>query len=247
MRARVFENLDIVRSDRVLVMNAGHGLLVWEAFRHTPEGLVVAQVRTDEEKAYLQQYISSLRNSNNSEVNVPSLVCEKDYIKVLQSLDVLGQGIRFEHIIGRNLLTDPKKGASILEEMKKRLAPKGDIVLCETMVSEASRLSEFIHMGPLQETLLKAEKKIYKKVPDREKILSILQNSFSNVRCTDYRFMESRSARETDVQRWVRNSYLPALPELSQNEAEKLERELVSTLCAAPLRWSTSCIIVSLS
>lgn len=248
MRDRIFENIDIIRSDRVLVLNAGHGLLVWEAYRHTPEGLVVAQVRNDEEKAYLQQYISSLRNSSNDQVNVPSLLCDTDYVNILKSLDVgFGDGIRFEHIIGRNLLTDLKKAPSILDGMKSRLAPKGEIVLCETIVSEASRLSEFIHMGPLQNTLLKAEEKIYKKVPTRDDLLSLLKEKFPQVRSTDYRFTESRSARETDVQRWVRKSYLPALPNLSMEEADKLEKELVSTLCAAPLRWNTSCIIVSLA
>ena len=232
----------------MLVLNAGHGLLVWEAYRHTPEGLVVAQVRTAEEKAYLEQYISSLRNSSNDQVNVPALVCDSDCLNVLENLDVgFGDGIRFEHIIGRNLLTDLKKGKGILDAMKARLAPNGSIVLCETIVSEASRLSEFIHMGPLQETLLKAEKKIYKKVQSRKDLMALLQQSFPNVRCSDYRFTESRSARESDVQRWVRNSYIPALPELSDTEAEKLEKELVSTLCAAPLRWNTSCLIVSLS
>ncbi len=247
MRSRVFENLDLIRSDRVLVLNAGHGLLVWEAFRHTPEGLVVAQVRTDEEKAYLQQYISSLRNSSNDEVNVPYLLCDSDYLNVLDNLGQgFGEDLRFEHILGRNLLTDLRKGSLVLDAMKRRLAPKGSIVLCETIVSEASRLSEFIHMGPLQETLLKAEKKIYKKVPGRKELLGLLNEKFESVHCSDYRFLESRSAKESDVQRWVRNSYIPALPELSDTEAEKLERELVSTLCAAPLRWNTSCIIVSL-
>ncbi|MBR2281586.1 MAG: AAA family ATPase [Spirochaetales bacterium] len=248
MRDRIFENMDIIRSDRVLVLNAGHGLLVWEAFRHTPEGLVVAQVRNDEEKAYLQQYISSLRNSSSDQVNLPSLLLDSDYLNVLQGLDAgFGNGIRFEHIIGRNLLTDLKKAPAILEAMKARLAPNGEIILCETIVSEASRLSEFIHMGPLQNTLLKAEEKIYRKVATREDLLGLLRKTFTDVRSTDYRFTESRSARESDVQRWVRKSYLPALPGLSLEESDRLEKELVSTLCAAPLRWNTSCIIVTLS
>jgi hypothetical protein len=156
------------------------------------------------------------------------------------------QGLLFEHIIGRNLLTDFRKAGKVLEAAKKRLAQKGDIVLCETVVSEASRLSDFIHMGPLQDTLLKAEKKIYAKVPTRDDMVKLLESEFSSVSVEDYRFTESRSARESDVQRWVRNSYLPALPDLSQTEAGKLEKELVSTLCAAPLMWKTSCLIVCL-
>ena len=101
-------------------------------------------------------------------------------------------------------------------------------------------------MGPLQDTLLKAEKTIYGKIPARKDIIKLLESEFASVTAEDYRFTESRSARESDIRRWVRNSYLPALPDLPQLEAEKLEKELVSTLCAAPLMWKTSCLIVCL-
>ena len=242
MRDRMFRCLEIIRSDRVLVLNSGHGLLVWEAYRHTPEGLVVAHVRSTEESAYIQQYMKTLDS-----VSAPRLICDPDYEHALGNLDSsVEQGLLFEHIIGRNLLTDFRKAGKVLEAAKKRLAQKGDIVLCETVVSEASRLSDFIHMGPLQDTLLKAEKKIYAKVPTRDDMVKLLESEFSSVSVEDYRFTESRSARESDVQRWVRNSYLPALPDLSQTEAGKLEKELVSTLCAAPLMWKTSCLIVCL-
>ena len=242
MRDRMFRCVDIIRSDRVLVLNAGHGLLVWEAYRHTPEGLVVAHVRSPEESAYISQYMKTL-----DAVSAPKLICDADYGHALDNLDSgVEQGIRFEHILGRNLLTDFPKAEAVLEAARKRLAPGGDIVLCETIVSEASRLSDFIHMGPLQDTLLKAEKKIYAKVPTRQDIMKLLESVFGSVGAEDYRFTESRSARESDVRRWVRNSYIPALGELSQTEAEKLEKELVSTLCAAPLMWKTSCIIVCL-
>ena len=242
MRERMFRCLDIIRSDRVLVLNSGHGLLVWEAYRHTPEGLVVAHVRSTEESAYILQYMKSLDS-----VSAPRLVCDADYEHTLGSLDSsVEQGLLFEHIIGRNLLTDFSKAGKVLKAAKKRLAPKGDIVLCETMVSEASRLSDFIHTGPLQDTLLKAEKKIYGKVPARGDIVKLLESEFASVSVEEYRFTESRSARESDVLRWVRNSYLPALPDLPQTEAEKLEKELVSTFCAAPLMWKTSCLIVCL-
>ena len=242
MRERMFANLEIIRSDRVLVMNSGHGLLVWEAYRHTPEGLVVAQVRNSEESAYIQQYMKTL-----DPVSAPKLVLDPDFGRFLSNLDQsVEQDIRFEHILGRNILTDSAKAKTILTAIKDRLAKNGDIVLCETIVSEASRLSDFIHMGPLQDTLLKAEKKIYSKVQTREGLLDMLKSQFNSVYAQDYRFTESRTVRESDIQRWVRNSYIPALKDLSQTEAEKLEKELVSTLCAAPLMWKTSCLIVSL-
>jgi putative ATPase len=238
MRSRVFDKMDIIRSDRVLVLNAGHGLLVWEAFRHTPEGLVVAQVRSKEDLAYLNQYISTLDS-----VSAPQVVLQSDCIKALKGLE---KGLLFEHIIGRNLLTDWPNSKATLDAIKSRMAPNGDAVLCETVVSEASRLSEFFHMGPLQDILLKAEKKIYAKVQSRDDLLSRLNEAFGNVEIQDYRFTESRTAREDDIRRWFANSYLPALKDITETEAQKIEKEMISTLCAAPLRWNTSCIIAHL-
>ncbi len=242
MRNLMFEGLQVIRSDRVLVMNSGHGLLVWEAYRHTPEGLVVAHVRTPEENAYLQQYMKTLDS-----VSAPRTVLDQDSLHALENLDsTVEKGIVFEHILGRNLLTDFRNAEKMLVALKSRLAPGGDIVLCETVVCEASRLSDFIHMGPLQDTLLKAEKKIYSKVPTREDIVGLLESEFGQVSVRDYRFTESRSARESDIQRWVRNSYIPNLPQIPQTDADRLEKELVTVLSAAPLLWKTSCIVVSL-
>ncbi|MBR4120695.1 MAG: hypothetical protein IKT95_02955, partial [Spirochaetales bacterium] len=214
----------------------------WEAFRHTPEGLVVAQVRSSEDMAYLNQYISTLDS-----VSAPKAILDADSLKALKNLDKsVAEGLLFEHIIGRNMLTDKPKAKAILEAIKARMASNGDVVLCETVVSEASRLSDFFHMGPLQEVLLKAEKKIYGKVQTRDDIIGLLKENFESVEVQDYRFTESRNAREEDVRRWVQNTYLPALKDITETEAQKIEKEMIATLCAAPLRWNTSCIIARL-
>ena len=93
---------------------------------------------------------------------------------------------------------------------------------------------------------MKAEKKIYSKVQTRDGLLKLLGSEFGSVTSQDYRFTESRTVRDSDIQRWVRNSYIPALGDISQTDAEKLEKELISTLCAAPLLWKTSCLIICL-
>lgn len=248
MRDRMFRNLDLVRSDRVLVLNAGHGLLVWEAFRHTPEGLVVAHVKNTEDRAYLDQYIKTLDS-----LSAPRVILDGDVGHALENLDrSIEDGIRFEHILGRNILScknsaELEKGLSVIESAKGRLAPGGNIVLCETLISEASRLSDFIHTGPLQETLLKAEKEIYRTVPSRDDITEALGKLFTSVSVSDYRFKESRSVRDSDIRRWVEKSYIPVLGDISSQEAEKLEKELISVLSAAPLLWNTCCLIITLS
>ena len=123
--------------------------------------------------------------------------------------------------------------------------------MCETMVQEASRISDFIHMGPLQDTLLKAEEDIYKSYRSKEELVALLRPCFDSVEVEDYRFNESRVATPQDVSRWMRKSYEPALlkvvPDMTSSQLEKMEKELISSLCAAPLEWHTSCVVAKCS
>ena len=246
LRTLMFSKINVIRSDRVLVLNAGHGLLLWEAFRKTPEGLAAAVVRTPEDNAYIQHYLSSLDT-----VSAPVVLCNKDFTSALEDMDSsLESGIRFEHILGRNLIKSKPDGLTLISAMKARLAPKGDIVLCETIASEASRLSNFIHMGPLQDILLKAEDLIYGSYWSRKDLVSLLQETFDDVELEDYSFTESRIATPQDVARWMEKSYGPALrkavPNLTEERLSKIGKELSATLCAAPLEWNTVCVIAKL-
>lgn len=247
LRSLIFSKVSIIRSDRVLVLNAGHGLLLWEAFRKTPEGLAVAVVRTPEDCAYIKHYISSLDS-----VTAPVVLCDKDIPFALDNLDSqLESGILFEHILGRNLIKNKPDGSSLLSKIKEHLAPSGDIVLCETIASEASRLSDFIHMGPTQDILLKAETFIYDNYWSRKDLVDLLKENFNSVELEDYSFTESRVATPQDVARWMEKSYGPAIlkaePSMTVERLEKLSKELTTTLCAAPLEWSTVCVIAKLS
>lgn len=247
LRSLIFSKVSIIRSDRVLVLNAGHGLLLWEAFRKTPEGLAVAVVRTPEDCAYIKHYISSLDS-----VTAPVVLCDKDIPFALDNLDSqLESGILFEHILGRNLIKNKPDGSSLLSKIKEHLAPNGDIVLCETIASEASRLSDFIHMGPTQDILLKAETFIYDNYWSRKDLVDLLKENFNSVELEDYSFTESRVATPQDVARWMEKSYGPAIlkaePSMTVERLEKLSKELTATLCAAPLEWSTVCVIAKLS
>lgn len=238
VRNAIFTMMDIIRSDRILVVNSGHGLLVWEAFRKTPEGQVTALVRKKEEQEHIQHYISTLDS-----VSAPALVFEPNDAKAISSLDeTVEKDIRYEHIIGRNLLIDIKSGEKTIVEASNRLAPNGEIVICETIVSEASRLSEFIHMGPFQNILLEAEKKIYDKCTTADDLEKMLRKHFKDVQVEKLSFTEERNATPADIQRWVRNSYAPNIEDC---DPEKLQKEL-SVLCAAPLMWHTNCRVFKL-
>lgn len=246
LRSLMFSKTNIIRSDRVLILNAGHGLLLWEAFRKTPEGLAVAVVQTPEEQAYISHYLSSL-----DVVSAPVVLCNKDFYSALNSLDTqIENGILFEHIFARNIIKNNPDSSTLLTKMKDYLAPNGDIILCETIASEASRLSNFIHMGPTQDILLKAETIVYDNYWTRKDLIKLLNENFGSVELEDYSFTESRIATPQDVSRWMEKSYGPAIlktdPSMTDDRLEKLSKELTSTLCAAPLEWNTVCVIAKL-
>lgn len=260
LRDLMFSKASFARSDRVLVLNAGHGLLIWEAFRRTPEGLVAATVRSLEEKAYISHYMDSL-----DAVSAPVVVVERNEAKALAGLDnTVCEGILFEHILARNILPSTtgctasvsKQAASdedkaILRAAIGRMAKGGDIVLCETMVQNASRISDFLHTGPLQDMLMRAEEDIFKPYRSRDDLVGVLRICFEDVDIQDYGFTESRIATPQDVSRWMNKSYGPALERTAQDitktQLEKIEKELATVLCAAPLQWRTSCIVARLS
>ena len=99
----------MLRSDRVLILNGGYGLLVWPAFKATPEGLVVAQVPSTEEKEYLEHSASALDELSRPRIfqGSPSEV-----------LSVLEEGLRFEFVVGRNM-TSTSPPPSLLTDGQK--------------------------------------------------------------------------------------------------------------------------------
>lgn len=228
LRTQVFNKLNIIRSDRVLVLNAGHGMLVWEAFRKTPEGLVAATVQSDEDLQYIDHKKAEL-NPTDAPI-------------VTKNIADIDDKIKFEHIIGRNVFVNKKDEEieSLVKQIKAKALDTTSFVFAETIPGEASRLSDFIHEGALKTKLLEAEKKIYVNDEKQKIINAITQLKGSDVKVEDFRFTESRDIRPEDVQRWVLKSYAPALNE----DGEKLINELTPVLTNAPLIWKTSCIIV---
>lgn len=224
IRNRLFEASKPIRSDRILVLNAGHGLLVWEAFRRTPEGLVAAVGNSDEDVLYMNHYADTLIG-----VDRPMIVRNADEIE---------SSIRFEHIMGRNIFV---RDFSAIDTIKARLTESGDLCTCETVLEEASRLSDLLHMGSLQSKLLSAEKHIYTR-NTRKEITEKLQGAFKDLRISDYRFTEERTITSEDVRRWISRSYMPYLE--GENE-DALIRELTSILCKSPVNWTTSCMIIN--
>lgn len=123
VRDRIFALAHLQRHHLVLDLNAGSGLLLWEAVRQVPEGGIYGYVRTEKEFAALNEQIQSL-----PELSRPILVQD------------LPQTLKFDRIIGRNALFAEADKVSAIAALSTLLESQGQIVLAESMPRAAQRL-----------------------------------------------------------------------------------------------------------
>ncbi len=244
IREHLFKEIALRRSDRVLVCNAGHGLLLWEAFRSTPEGLVVAQVRSKDQEEHINHYAAS-----RLEVERPLVFCEP-----LQTLlPQLEEGLLFEVILGRNLLSRAKQAKPLLEQLLSRLTKSGSLHLAESVPALGSRLSHFL-TGEEKELFEQAEQQLYGDPANPltnwdEQDLRTLFTAIGLV-CDiqSLNLHEQRMMDRQDLERYLTASYLPAWQELEISlNLESLRSSLEEQLVNRPLRWNHHLAIIHAS
>jgi putative ATPase len=159
VRDRIFELAQPQRHHVVLDLNAGSGLLAWEALRRVPEGGVYACVRTQLEAKAIQEQATVLPELIRPVV-LPATLTELANVLATRAPDVL-----FDRIFGRNALgREPDKVATV-RQLVKLLRPSGVLVLAETIPRHAQRLYRLLdpkQLNPdLYERLVQAEEAIY--------------------------------------------------------------------------------------
>ena len=149
IRDRLFAGLVIRRSDNILVLNASHGLLMWQAMKYNPEGLTLAQVRAKEDKEYIDHYKSTLDILRQPEIRLGG------ELNVISSLD---KDLKFEFVFSRNVFTRLSESEPLLNAVSRILRLDGILSTCESVPSMGSTLSEFISDPSLRATLQNAER-----------------------------------------------------------------------------------------
>ncbi len=161
-RDRLFEMAGVQRHHLVLDVNAGGGLLTWEAVRRAPEGGVWALTADKKRGEALRQMAERME-----EVERPSILIG-DLSELAYLLELRGESnIKFDRIIGRNL----KSGAqSIINyqlsiiNLKKLLAENGRLTLIQSIPRHTQRLYKLIDWTgheTLGEQVAAAEEAIY--------------------------------------------------------------------------------------
>jgi len=164
VRDRLFQTLSPQRHHVLLDLNATTGLLTWEAIRQVPEGGVYACAHRDQDYEALLEQSAML-----SELARPVVVKVKNanWPAALKPAD---GSILFDGVIGRNTLMRLKKKLAAIKRLKRLLAPKGKIVLAESIPSRGQRLSQLLDPQRtdvnLLQLLIEAEATLYNNPQD---------------------------------------------------------------------------------
>jgi putative ATPase len=164
VRDRLFAIAHLQRHHLVLDLNAGTGLLTWEAVRQVPEGGVYACVRTETEATALTQQSQSL-----PELSRP-VVLRSRLLDLPQVLTDTANGVQFDRLMGRNVLTsetDPQAAIHCLAQVCQalHLTPATKLMLAELIPRQAQRLYQLLKPewigAQLYQKLTAAEEGIY--------------------------------------------------------------------------------------
>ncbi|MBD2452392.1 AAA family ATPase [Nostoc sp. FACHB-152] len=158
VRERIFELAQLQRHHLVLDINAGTGLLTWEAIRQVPEGGVYACVRTNIDANALQEQAAAL-----PQLMRPVILTEP----ISQLPAVLAQAaptVQFDCIMGRNALMSEPDKLQAAQTLAQVIPLRGKLVLAETVPRYTQRLYRLLPANALDE-------KLYERLVDAEEAM----------------------------------------------------------------------------
>ena len=166
VRDRVFALAKVERHELVLDLNAGTGLLTWEAVRRAPAGGVWALTPDTPTLDALSQQANHLDQLERPVIlsgpvlELPHLIAEHQLR--LKDTDA-AEAVQFDVILGRNVLTRSTDKAAIVAQFPALLTNAGRIVLAEVVPKHTQRLHQLINLTGLDfaEQIVTAEGDIY--------------------------------------------------------------------------------------
>lgn len=235
-REKLFELAAIQRHHLVLDVNAGTGLLTWEAVRRTPEGGVWALTADVQAGEALRQQASKL-----VEVERPFiLIGDLNELETLLSLRHEAN-LKFDRIIGRNLFTINDWRLTI-DGLVGWLSFGSRVALLQTIPRHTQRLYELVEWpdDALRQKVAAAEEAIYHDESDpmvnwdENDLVAALQAAGLDVQVTVETQTEQRRITADHLARWfpdedayqAKASYAQRLLEggLSDEEVEEVRR-----------------------
>jgi putative ATPase len=250
VRDRLFTLAQPQRHHVILDLNAGSGLLTWEALRQVPEGGVYACVRTAEDAEALREQALVLPEIARPVVVQTSL------------LDLtLDPNLRFDRIIGRNALMSEPDKAGIIQTLVSCLHPEGRMILVEAVPRHTQRLYNLVDAQRLEDDLyqrwIEAEEMIYHNPDDPmvnwagDELRSLLQSAGLTVEIQMETTQSDLRITPALLARWFgtggeRPSYGDRLAEvLSGEDLEIIQNEVRRALENQGVKWGGTIVFVN--
>jgi putative ATPase len=258
VRTRLFDLAKIQRHHLILDLNAGSGLLTWEALRQAPEGGVWALAADRQSGDALRQLAERL-----PELERPSVLIG-EMSELANLLELRGEDdVQFNRVLGRNAFNYNMARVDQLLELAPRFLSGGRLCLAQVVPQNGQRLYDLIEWGEIPSKLYdrvrEAEESIYQNPADSlvnweqtDLIAQIQEAGFDDIRLSEETISEQRRISREQLDRWFsdssgeRPSYGERLVETIQDKDEILEverlfrRQLTDTL----VTWRSSQIYV---
>jgi putative ATPase len=229
----ILEQIKIARHDRVLIPAANDGLLLWESLRRCPEGLAAALVDSASAREALLKIAAILEETDKPLV----AVFPEGKIPSPEEAEEAFSCPVFDHILAREPFRRKREEGSLLAfavASKMVLAPKGNIVILQSLPKMGERISRIIRdecgaAYDLAEELAVAEKVFFEKSdqsPSNWKIDSFaLENCFkeqgfdTEIKTIDCQ--EERLLTKGDLDGWFDSERSPWGLSISRSLGEK--------------------------
>ena len=259
LRDRILDGGPLERHSVLLDVNAGSGLLTWEALRRAPEGGVYALAFNESDRQALQEQAQNL-----DEVERPVVL----HGTVEETAQLLGtEEVRFDAIVGRNALLGCVDKEAALAHLAEYLAAGGWLALAETIPRHTQRIYDLgdrsLLLPELAERLVAAEESIYADTTDYlvnwdEETLQAALSAVFPEEARAGRVSLERIDTDTDlriteahVRRWFssapgeRKSYAERLAERMQpDEVEQIESWIRGQLLNQTVVWGRRTVLI---
>jgi putative ATPase len=146
LRERLFDLAGVQRHHLILDLNAGSGLLTWEALRHAPEGGVWALAPDPDTGEALRQQTGRLPELERPVILIGD-IGELGYL-----LDLRGEeDVLFDRVLGRNVFTVQESLDQKLATIVEKLKSDGRLCLAQVVPRHGQRLYQLIDWSGLPE------------------------------------------------------------------------------------------------
>jgi len=255
LRDRLFELAGVQRHHLILDVNAGSGLLTWEAVRRAPEGGVWALAADEGAGEALRQQAARLTDVERPVVLVGDPT-ELDYL-----LSLRGEAdVKFDVITGRNIrsTSKPDRFSETCQVLTDHLLPGGRLVYSQNIPRHTQRLYDLVEWGrdtKLRDKVIAAEEAIYSDQDDPmvnwdegDLKAALEATGLADVHVTIEEQAEERLVNVASLDRWFgageaegRPSYRQRLLAggLTEAEAGKVEKLFRNQLLDQAVTWQS--------